>query len=275
MTELGHFSAINAVVAIRADEPLATVITTALSDLHTDAQSTHRLDVALGDTGEWSLALEPPAKTAIGRYRGALSDVALADVIAVFNELAAESCAESSIVLHAGCVQIDGVAVALAGHSGAGKSTLTAAFARHGYPVISEEVTATTTDFNAIPFRRPIGLRAAGASAVGVVVPKGPYDTVYPCPISTLGPKGDPAPLKAVFVLDRDKARDRTTGRRRLLLPADALTALSGESLDSGVDRRARFRALERLSRMVPVYRLTYFDTSAAIQAIVDWRDVA
>lgn len=43
--------------------------------------------------------------------------------------------------LHAGCVEIDGKAVAFAGHSGAGKSTLAAAFRRRGFPLLADDVT--------------------------------------------------------------------------------------------------------------------------------------
>lgn len=43
--------------------------------------------------------------------------------------------------LHAGCVEVGGRAVALAGVSGAGKSTLTAAFRRRGHRVLADDVT--------------------------------------------------------------------------------------------------------------------------------------
>lgn len=43
--------------------------------------------------------------------------------------------------LHAGCVEIDGKAVAFAGPSGVGKSTLTAAFLRQGFRVLADDIT--------------------------------------------------------------------------------------------------------------------------------------
>lgn len=45
------------------------------------------------------------------------------------------------VPLHAGCVEINGRAVAFAGGSGVGKSTLTAAFLRGGYRVLADDVT--------------------------------------------------------------------------------------------------------------------------------------
>lgn len=45
------------------------------------------------------------------------------------------------VPLHAGCVEINGQAVAFAGDSGVGKSTLTAAFLRRGYRVLADDVT--------------------------------------------------------------------------------------------------------------------------------------
>jgi len=44
--------------------------------------------------------------------------------------------------LHASAVAVDGAAVVLAGHSGAGKSSVAAAFARLGYPVLTDDVAA-------------------------------------------------------------------------------------------------------------------------------------
>jgi hypothetical protein len=44
--------------------------------------------------------------------------------------------------LHASCVAVDGRAIALLGAPGAGKSTTAAAFARLGYPIVSEDVVA-------------------------------------------------------------------------------------------------------------------------------------
>jgi hypothetical protein len=44
--------------------------------------------------------------------------------------------------LHASVVVVDGWAVALLGSAGAGKSTTAAAFARQGYPVLSDDVAA-------------------------------------------------------------------------------------------------------------------------------------
>lgn len=47
--------------------------------------------------------------------------------------------------LHAGCLGIDGSAVAIAGEAGAGKSTLTAAFLRRGFRVLADDVTVVDT----------------------------------------------------------------------------------------------------------------------------------
>lgn len=42
--------------------------------------------------------------------------------------------------LHAGSVVVDGTAICFAGASGSGKSTLTDAFARHGFPILSDDL---------------------------------------------------------------------------------------------------------------------------------------
>lgn len=48
------------------------------------------------------------------------------------------------VPIHAASVEIDGRAVMLAGSSGAGKSTLASAFARRGFPVLSDDVAPLT-----------------------------------------------------------------------------------------------------------------------------------
>lgn len=45
-----------------------------------------------------------------------------------------------TISLHAGAIAIDDAAILVVGHAGAGKSTTTAAFAKQGYPILSDDV---------------------------------------------------------------------------------------------------------------------------------------
>ena len=53
---------------------------------------------------------------------------------------------EAYSCLHASAVAIEGRAVAIVGPSGAGKSSTAAAFARLGYPVLSDDIVALTGD---------------------------------------------------------------------------------------------------------------------------------
>lgn len=53
------------------------------------------------------------------------------------------------IPLHAGCVEVDGRAVAFTGMSGAGKSTLAAAFLRRGFRILADDILVVELDGNA------------------------------------------------------------------------------------------------------------------------------
>lgn len=86
--------------------------------------------------------------------------------------------------LHAGCVAIGGRAVAFSGRSGEGKSTLAAAFLRHGYPVLADDVTVVDTDAPDGPLVLPsiprIKLRRDAISALGLTVTSPPPGRVEP-----------------------------------------------------------------------------------------------
>lgn len=57
--------------------------------------------------------------------------------------------------LHAGCLMIDGNAVAIAGEAGTGKSTLTAAFLRRGFRMLADDVTVLDTTASGGPLALP------------------------------------------------------------------------------------------------------------------------
>jgi hypothetical protein len=61
------------------------------------------------------------------------------------------------IVLHASAVRVNGKAVLFCGSSGAGKSTLAAALAKHGYPLVTDDVCTLTTDATGAPLVHPDG----------------------------------------------------------------------------------------------------------------------
>src|SRR4029077_19399232 len=71
--------------------------------------------------------------------------------------------------LHASAVSIHGRAAAFVGSAGSGKSTTAAALARHGFPVVSDDIVALS--------------ESAGGFEV---LPSYPYLSLWPEPVSTL-----------------------------------------------------------------------------------------
>lgn len=79
--------------------------------------------------------------------------------------------------LHASAVAVGGKAVAFVGSTGAGKSTTAAALARHGLPVLSDDIVALSE-----------------ASGRFEVLPSYPYLSLWPEPVSILYGSEDAAP---------------------------------------------------------------------------------
>lgn len=191
-------------------------------------------------------------------YGAALGE-SLADGLVGINKAAATSRAPIDVVLHAGTLQIGESAVAIAGPSGAGKSTLVAAGVLAGHGFISDEVTAVHPATLAVePYHRPIGLRAGGAEALGIRVPRGGlqrmFEEAYPWRVSGRGRLSSGAPLGMVAVVSRQQG----PAHGRILRPAEALATLTNITIGAHDHELALFRRLEQLVRTVPVVELHY-----------------
>jgi hypothetical protein len=71
---------------------------------------------------------------------------------------AAASLVDDALVLHAGAVTSDGLAVLLIGHSGRGKSTLTLELVRRGWGFLSDDFAVLRSDGVVIPFPRRVNV---------------------------------------------------------------------------------------------------------------------
>ncbi|MEQ1699003.1 MAG: HPr-rel-A system PqqD family peptide chaperone [Ilumatobacteraceae bacterium] len=191
-------------------------------------------------------------------------------LISVNYAAAAASVAAGDAVLHAGAIAIGGQGVAFAGSSGVGKTTLVAGAAQRGYGVIAEEVCAIDA-FGAVrPYHRPLGLRAAGAAALGLTPPaEGRYEHVWPVSARRWAPLSQGAPLRLVLVSNYRPGPPEI----ERWSPARSHAALVGCGL--GVDAggalaEPAFRRFEQLARTVPVYRLDYDDIDIALVIVND-----
>ena len=197
---------------------------------------------------------------------------ALAETLVEINRWAAESVVADRAVLHAGTFTVGDVAVAVVGASGAGKSTTVAAAVLRGHGYLSDEVgSIDMAAWHVQPYHRPIGLRAAGAQAIGVEVPPpvDRYGFVYPWrPTGSTGPSGKlagSAPLGMVVFLQRRPGPVEVCAVR----PAEALVRLSGVSLAAAGRERVLFRRFEKLARVIKVIEVRYDDVFGAVDAMV------
>jgi hypothetical protein len=171
------------------------------------------------------------------------------------------------VCLHASAVVVDGRALVLQGPSGAGKSTTAAAFARLGFPVLSDDVVAVEESPGGVAVRPgcprlrlwPDSVRAlfGAPDALPRLTPN--WDKCY-LDLSTREFRFEPRPLPlgSVYLLGerRDEAAAPRTGgvtAREGLVELIANT-YSNQLLDGGM-RAHEFAVLGRLVATVPVRR--------------------
>ncbi len=252
------FAALDHTFSLHCSGSIGAVLTGALHDLRIAEPPQHRLSVRRTLSRGWRVRWDRTTG-----YVGHEAHLALYDALITLNDQAAICGAETGPVLHGGCVEIDGRAVAFVGHSGTGKSTLTAALVRAGHGYIADEVTAIGPDLFARPFHRPIGLRANTVTLLGVDHPDGPFETIYPLRVGGgWGPLSNGARLAAVFLVQRSPDTGPAVDPLR---PAEALFRLANETLGGTGNETAMFRHLERLVQHVPVMRLAYSDVEHAV----------
>jgi hypothetical protein len=172
------------------------------------------------------------------------------------------------ICLHAGSIAVGGRAIAIAGPSQAGKSTVAAAFAKLGYPVLSEDV--VTLDerngrFLVHPGYARIRLWPDSAEALygsADVLPRlaPTWDKRY-LDLTEFGYRFEesPLPLAAAYILE-ERALDCSAFRIESLSTKEALLALIGNTYATNLmDKNMRGREFEILRRViagVPIRRV-------------------
>lgn len=181
--------------------------------------------------------------------------------------------------LHAGCVEVGGRAVALAGHSCVGKSTLTAAFLRRGHAVLADDVTVVDMNSPGGPLVLPSfpriklwrdAMRGLDLPPEGLERSRAQLEKFH-VPIKT-GFRMEPMALAAVYYLNT--VHDP---RHAGLKPLRGLAAV--EALQDAVYRRgAAYRlgrqaplmaAAMRLAAAVPGLRLSRVHDLTALDATV------
>ena len=179
--------------------------------------------------------------------------------------------------LHASAVVVEGRAIGLVGVSGAGKSTTAAAFARLGYPVLTDDVLALTDCADhflvrpAYPRVRLWPQSAAGlfgsADALPRMIPG--WDKRF---LSLEQPgyrfQSESLPLAALYFLE-PRGKNKNVSVIEAVNPSEALMTLVSDSFATNFQdkprRAAEFDLLGRLVATIPLRRISAPDDLARI----------
>lgn len=188
-------------------------------------------------------------------------------------------CCNWMLLLHAGAVERDGLALLLPATPGSGKSTLTAALSQRGWRLLSDEFGAFDPVAGLFhPVLKPIALKN---ESIGVIRGFSPIANLGPAFPNTR--KGTVAHLAAspdavhrrhetarpgAVVLPRWEAGSKTRWEpvaKHLLFPTLAFNAFN-----YGLLGATGFQAVTRLVRACPAWSLVYSDLNEAIAALED-----
>lgn len=181
------------------------------------------------------------------------------------------------LLLHAGVIERDGVAIVLPALPGSGKSTLTAALLTRGFRLLSDEFGVVNfADGRLIPLVRPIALKNESIGVIRDLDPQAKFGPVFP-----KTRKGDVAHLApdARSVA----ARHEPALPRLILFPAfetgaglelervpksRAFVKVSGNSFNYEILGAPAFAAVARLVTGCESYRVHYGDLQRALDAV-------
>lgn len=181
------------------------------------------------------------------------------------------------LMLHAGVVERDGVAIVLPATPGSGKSTLVAALMHRGYRLLSDEFgVIRLTDARVIPSVRPVALKNESIAVIRAFAPDAIIGPTFP-----KTRKGDVAhvgPTDASVAARTESAHvglvlfpRYIAGEATALEPvpkARAFTKLSANAFNYAAQGPEAFKAVTRLIRDSDCFRLRYSNLDSGIAAI-------
>jgi len=179
--------------------------------------------------------------------------------------------------LHASCVMVGDVAVALAGVSGRGKSTLAGALSMQGHPVVTDDVCPIEFRGNvAMAIPGPARLRLWPDSAHRLGVSPDQLQTGrpgHPKRVLAAAACGTPSPLGALIRIAVDKRLDRPVMHR--LTGPSTMTPMEELVYRTRLGRRlgrrlGLFQDLVRLAGVVPIFQLIRPEGTAHLPQLID-----
>ncbi|MEP1123843.1 MAG: hypothetical protein ABJH68_08145 [Ilumatobacter sp.] len=260
---VGTYRALDCVFELRTHSALADPLESALVDLRCDDAPDDRLVVRYRRRSGWECRWHRAGRDHSHGETVREEGDALQDALAHISAAAARSASAHDAVLHGGAVAIDGHAVALVGHDGSGTAVLAATAVLDGHLHVSNDVAAIDPNGRVRCFARPVGLKPEEADGLGVEIPPGPFDTVFPFRIAPTSHGENLMPLRAVFLVQTSDV-----DRCERIDPADALVELYRNSVGAEGSERRMFARLETVVRTVPVHRLEWQSHRAGIEQI-------
>ena len=181
------------------------------------------------------------------------------------------------LLLHAGVVERDGLALVMPALPGSGKSTLTAALSQRGWRLLSDEFGAFDPDSGVFrAMLKPVALKNQSIGVLRRFAPDASFGPEFP-----KTRKGNVAHLAALpdsvarrhqpaspgaFVLPKWQAGSPT--RLELLPPNRLFPALAFNAFNYGVLGATAFRAVVGMVQRCPGWQLVYSDLGEALAAI-------
>lgn len=183
------------------------------------------------------------------------------------------------LLLHAGALARDDLALVMPAVPGAGKTTLTTALAHRGWRLLSDEFGALDLDDGRLwPMIKPPVLKNRAIDVIRAFAPTATLGRVYPATR-----KGDVAhvapPPDAVagrhrparpFAIVLPYWEDGAAATLQPVAPALACSALAFNAFNYRITGRDGFHAVARLAREVPAWQLTYGRLEEAVACLDD-----
>ena len=247
------------------DAALAAELERVLGPLRSAGAADASYRIAAGD-GLWEVSLDGAPVSAPANRLDAVDRL-----VASVNTECVRG-APDLVALHAGAVTIDRATVLLPGVSNSGKSTLTAGLVAAGAGYLSDELALLDpATQQVIPYPKSISLDRGSFElfpdqrpALHPSFERTPL-TRWHVPPDEFGALGRPGPVVAVVAPRHtpgaSTSLDRIGGRQ-------ALDLLLANSFDFAPAGEAGFRALVRLARQVPTYRLEAGELAGAVAAV-------
>lgn len=181
------------------------------------------------------------------------------------------------LLLHAGAVERDGLALLLPALPGSGKSTLTAALSQRGWRLLSDEFGAfDPAQGMFVPLLKPVALKNASIDVIRAWAPQARLGPAFPRTrkgtVAHMAPPADAVARRhdvarpGAVVLPRWEAGSAT---RWDPLPENLLfPALAFNAFNYGLLGAVGFQAVVQLVRCCPAWQLVYSDLEEALATL-------